>query len=216
MTEQTVTWNPIIAEDEVQAPTIPTHSIFSLPVGMWEHIPEIDFVNFYPAHASRKHDPRTRQVVFLLAINSETGMVIVVQSSKVSCEDMQLSLIQGGIKINETAYDAASREAWEEAGLQELTGLQYIKSYKAPISTRTEKGKRWDHQLFHCFVALTEAVAVRPQSGDVAYATLLHQTSVLQALLSAASPVKQELLPPLFSAAVAKGYLPPQACRVNS
>lgn len=214
MVEQTA-GNSIYDEDkdiswEEAEVFVPVFTIFNLPVGSWGKIPEIEYINFCPTHAARRGDRRTRQVVQVLVVDPNTGMVPIVQPAKAGSNEW--SLIQGGIERNETAHDAVHREAREEAGVT-LTDAVYVGSYRALVDESSEKKRDYDYQLFHCFVASTSDVEAMSQCDGVAYAAMFHQYDVLPILWRTASPVKRELLPSLFQAAVEHGLLPPRACR---
>lgn len=198
-----------VSWEEVEA-VPPACTIFNLPVGSWGTIPEIQYVNFYPTRAAKRHDRRTRQVVQVLVVDPGTGMVPIVQPAKAG--NNEWSLIQGGIERNETAFEAVHREAREEAGIT-LNDVTYIGSYRAPVDESSVKKEDYDYQLFHCFVASTSDVEAKSQCDGVAYAMMFHQADVLPVLWRTASAVKQELLPPLFQAAVEQGLLSPRACR---
>lgn len=188
----------------------PAYTIFNLPIGSWGKIPEIKYVNFYPTRAAKRHDRRTRQVVQVLAVDPGTGMMPIVQPAKAGSNEW--SLIQGGIERNETAFEAVHREAHEEASVT-LTDVVYVGSYRAPVDESSVKKEDYDYQLFHCFVACTNDVRVQSQCDGVTYAAMFHQYDALPVLWRTASAVKQELLPPLFQAAVEHGLLSPRACR---
>lgn len=213
MVEQT-TGNSVYEEinwEEAEAEiVVPAFTIFNIPVGSWEIIPEITYTNFYPTHAARRHDRRTRQVVQVLAVDPSTGMIPIVQPAKAGSNEW--SLIQGGIERTETAFDAVHREAREEAGVT-LNDVTYVGSYRALVDESSEKKKHFDYQLFHCFVASTSDVEAKSQCDGVAYAAMFHQSDVLPILWRTASLVKQELLPRLFQAAVEHGLMSPRACR---
>lgn len=216
MTEQAM-WDEQFAEElcldfveEVQ-PSTPELTIFSAPLGEWCRIPSIEYWDFHPTHAARKRDARTRQVGLLLAVNPSTGMMPVVLPEKASTNEW--SLIQGGIGRRETASAAVQREARKEAGLSNLTRLQYVGSFKAPVDAASSKKLQYDYQLFHCFVAYTSNVMVQTNCEEVACASLFHRDTVLRTLLKTASPVKRQLLPLLFRAAVEHNVMPPCTCK---